>query len=193
MPRIKKGDKLSKEHADKVRAGLVIANKCLKKKYGDKMPWLSGTVFETGPPCKVSPDELLTGAMTYFQSCLDNPIVTNRMLADGTVAKLEKPRVFTWTGLSVAIGMSARYLTDAKTRGIGVYNKEEYADILEWIGNIITTQQLEYAAVGEFNAAVATRLAGLVEKQEVKQDVTTSTVIEVVDEDTKDEIGKIIN
>lgn len=89
---------------------------------------------------------------------------------------------FTLTGLCLFLGVNTKYFTE--------FEKDctkDFSEVIMYIREVIYTQKFEGAAVGAYNANIISRDLGLVDKK----DITEKTVVDLTDEQLKNEIEAI--
>ena len=118
------------------------------------------------PPKFETPKDLWDEVVCYFQSCDENPIVVQETCKTdkGVNTKTLSHQVpYTWEGLYCYLQVC----------NLNHYKeKEEFSSILTHIGNLIRNQKFTGAAVGIFNQNIIARDLGLVDKKEVKGEMS---------------------
>lgn len=131
---------------------------------------LSPRRFET-------PSDLWDAAVKYFEWATTNPLkaqhATKMKVGDGMEEieyyNLSKKRYMSKTSLCLFLGIDRRNY--ARTYESGEYGKA-YKTVCEAIEAIILDDKMSGAAAGLYNANIVARDIGLVDKQEVKQELT---------------------
>lgn len=117
-------------------------------------------------PKSLTPQELLDGAIAYFQWVDANPLLRNEVIKSGDQigrqVSAEIGRPYTVGGLCMYLGISEQTFLNY-SEAIGY---QEYFEVSAAIRQAIKTQKFEGAAVGIFNPAIIARDLGLVDKQE---------------------------
>lgn len=127
---------------------------------------------------KNNPGELLKQACEYFEDCDNRP--WNRTDFKGKdVERVEIPTQtpYTYSGLQAWLGRGKSYISDL--RGVikdKIEDFQELNEVIDFICNVIDSQQLEGSMVGAYNAQIVSRLQGLTEKIEEKSEQTVKTV-----------------
>lgn len=110
-------------------------------------------------------------ARDYFKWCDENPrykteVIKHKMEWDTVEIELKRP--YTMSGLCMHIGVAQAYfrahkaylaeLMEAKTM---TGDHARVLGVMEWIEQIVFTDQIEGAATGQYNANLVSRLNGL--------------------------------
>lgn len=112
-----------------------------------------------------TPKLMLEAACEYFQSCIDNPLITTEWkVVDKELVnvKTEHTPPFTWIGLCIFLDCGEAYFREFQR------NKDrctpDFMTVIEKIRHIIYTQKFEGASVGKYNANIISRELGLADK-----------------------------
>lgn len=128
-----------------------------------------------------SPELLLQAAYEYFKWCDDNPWMKVEQLKKPfqkmvgkkkvwvTIAELPTQRPYTLSGFGLYCEASEKYLQEFERSLQGKTDKEsqDFLAVITHIRETISTQQLEGATVGAFNANIIARKLGLTEKKDI--------------------------
>lgn len=140
-------------------------------------------------------------AIKYFDWCDRHPwLKTELVKYKGDFEEAEVPlgRPYTVDGLTVYLGVAHSYFRSAKGN---IIDKRERArataedldvlDAIEWIEQVVRTQQVEGAAVGVFNTNLVARLNGIADN--VNQNSTGEAVLRVTvrDQATADNLDAL--
>jgi predicted ribonuclease toxin of YeeF-YezG toxin-antitoxin module len=115
------------------------------------------------------PDKLWELFVQFMQWIEENPYTVKDWVGkDGDQVLREKQRPLTFIGFKkwLAINQVTSNLSDYETNKNGAYS--EYSNIITRIKEICHGEIIEGAAAGMYNANIAARVTGLVEKQEQK-------------------------
>lgn len=125
-------------------------------------PWDKLLTYKDGRYFTV-PEQLLEAAANYFQYANDHPREQEVLIKtkEGAVYEIErKPRIFSWRGFAVYLGISQTTLNNYR-------NNPDFEEAIERIRDIIDNEKYEGAAVGTYNATIIARDLGLAEKTEL--------------------------
>ena len=132
-----------------------------------------------------TPAQLYEGAMSYFKSVSNNPIVSKQIITGGQkagdIVPLDKPRMPTLKGMCLHLGANSNYLNHLVDQIEGKEDElsKQYSIILTCIKDTIEVNWFENAAVREYDAVFISKLSGLTDKVEhsgeVKNTVTSIT------------------
>jgi hypothetical protein len=140
-------------------------------------------------------------AIKYFDWCDRHPWLKSELVkykGDYEEAEVPLGRPYTMDGLTVYLGVSGGYFRAAKSnivdkRERGRANAEDLdvLDAIEWIEQVVRTQQVEGAAVGVFNTNLVARLNGIADN--VNQNNTGDAVLRVTvrDQETADNLDAL--
>lgn len=120
------------------------------------------------PPAFSSPDEMWGRALEYFQYCKDNPPLEAKAFnyqGETTITPVPKMRAMTQAGLCVFLNIGVSTWHDYK-------NKPEYSEVTKAVEEIMFEQKFHGAAAGLLNQNIIARDLGLVDRQEVKHQLT---------------------
>ena len=81
--------------------------------------------------------------------------------------KIPTASPFTLTGLCIFLGVNTKYFTEFESN-LDLKNKvdKDFSEVITHVREIITTQQMEGAMVGTYNANIVARKLGLSDKKE---------------------------
>lgn len=116
-----------------------------------------------------SPEKLWDLFVLFMKWIEENPYTVKDWVGkDGDEVYREKQRPLTFIGFKkwLAINQITSNLSDYETNKNGAY--DEYSNIITRIKEICHGEIIEGAAAGMYNANIAARVTGLVEKQEQK-------------------------
>lgn len=142
---------------------------------------------------------LITQAQAFFQWCDENPryrteIVKHKMMWDTIDIELKRP--YTLSGLCMHLGVSQGYLRQTKADLAERYEAgnitEDQLQVLaaiEWIYQIVFTDQIEGAATGQYNANIISRLNGLADTVNTNANPDPVLRITVRDAETADNLN----
>jgi len=119
-----------------------------------------------------SPELLWEAACEYFQWCDENPLLETKGFAfQGVVTKEEFPklRAYTITGLCLYLDCSDAYLRQFKSTA-----SDDFSTVIERIEKTIYDQKFTGAAADMLNANIIARDLGLMDKREVKGELTVN-------------------
>lgn len=153
---------------------------------------------QDGRPRKFTADELLQGAMNYFEHCNNNPIQVSEIIKGGNNAGKLTTRpvkqMFMIEGLCVYLGINTKYLAQMLDNIKDRTDEESVrlTNVIKYIHDCIRLQRVTLAAANELNPLIVSRIEGLKDSiehsGEVKQTYTSiifqSRTIE--DQDCKD-------
>lgn len=129
------------------------------------------------------PSVLRDEACLYFDWCdrhpwLKSELVKYRGMADEAEVPLGRP--YSMDGFTCYLGVSGSYFRSAKgnikekiERGTATAVELYLLDTIEWVEQVVRTQQIEGAAVGVFNAGLVARINGIADNT----NVNTSTPV----------------
>lgn len=113
-----------------------------------------------------SPEELLIDCEEYIETTSGRKWVKKDWVGkDAVEVERETDTPFTMTGLYVHLEIDRQTWENYSKR-------PEFFAVCTRVENIITTQKVEGAAVGAYNANIVSRLEGLADKKEVDKKVT---------------------
>ena len=131
--------------------------------------------------------------MKYFEWCDDNELKRSEVVkykGGSSLCDVPLKRIYTLHGLSLFIGTTKNYITnrekDLKEKidaDRATDAEHDVYDVIQWIREVVSNQQIEGAAAGLFHAAVVCRMQGLTEKVQVDSN-HPSIKISVTDNDT---------
>lgn len=110
-------------------------------------------------------------AQAFFQWCDENPrykteIIKHKLSWDTVDVELKRP--YTLSGLCMYLGVSQGYFRQRKAdlmerfeAGRLTPNEAQVLCAMEWVNQIVFTDQIEGAASGQYNANIIARLNGL--------------------------------
>lgn len=136
---------------------------------------------------------LVEHARDFFKWCDDNPrykteVIKHKMEWDTVEIELRRP--YTLSGLCMYLGVSQGYLravkVDLNERMEGGTITEDQLQILaaiEWIEQIVFTDQIEGAATGQYNANIISRLNGLADN--INNSTLADPVLRIVARDAE--------
>lgn len=116
-------------------------------------------------------DVLVQLAKDFFEWCDRTPrykteVIKHKMEWDTVEIELQRP--YTLSGLCVSIGVSQSYFRQYKTdlrekleAGTLSHDDARVLSAIEWIEQIVYTDQIEGAATGQYNANIIARLNGM--------------------------------
>jgi len=135
------------------------------------------------PPKEYSPEELWKIAYDYFLYCVENPIIGTEIHGkDPIEMEVQKPRIATMQGLM--------NYADMKTSTYFTYKKDpDYEHCIGKIENYIFDNTITLAASNEISPSIATRMLGLADKKEVKNETASRVVLYTPDNGRSREIG----
>lgn len=124
-----------------------------------------------------TPSELWDKAVKYFEWCARTPLLeqhaTKMKVGDGVEEieyyNMDKKRYMSKTSLCLFLGMDRRNF--ARKYESGEYG-QAYKEVCEAISAVILDDQMTGAAAGLYNPMIVARHVGLIDKQEVKQELT---------------------
>ncbi len=128
-------------------------------------------------PIDLTEKGLWEGAVSYFRWCKENPKLIKRTLVSGKEAgkkveeELERP--YTIKGLCFHCGITEEYLYDIKNlkdKTNGFYL------VAQQIINLIHTQNVEGAMIGQFNAPMTAKLLNMDTEEKSSTPVTVTIV-----------------
>lgn len=114
---------------------------------------------------------LIEAAKEYFEWCDNNPryqtqIVKHKLQWDTIDVELKRP--YTMSGLCMYLGVANSYFRTMKAELAERYEAGRISEdelqvyaAMEWIEQIVFTDQIEGAATGQYSAVIMTRLNGL--------------------------------
>jgi len=137
-----------------------------------------------------SPEQMWQVACAYFDWCDKNPLYITeqkKKVDKGTILtdskgnqsfipaeeliEIPKKRMYTKSGFCVFAGVASNYLRlmgyEDRDNG-GLSGNEEWMTCLDMIINVIQSQNIEGAAVGQFNSSIVMSILGLTQKVEEK-------------------------
>lgn len=136
---------------------------------------------------------LVSEARAFFEWCENNPrykteIIKHKMEWDTVEIELKRP--YTLSGLCMHLGVSQSYFRQTKSDlrerieagTIQPYQAHVLAAI-EWVEQIIFTDQVEGAACGQYNANIIARLNGL--SDTINSAAVADPILRVVTRDTE--------
>lgn len=147
-------------------------------------------------------DILVQHAKDFFEWCDLNPrykteIIKHKMEWDTVEIELRRP--YTMSGLCMYIGVSQSYFRqykadlheklEAKTIS---HDDMRVLNVIEWIEQIVYTDQIEGAATGQYNANIIARLNGLSENVNNTNTVDPVLRITTRDAETADNLNSLI-
>ena len=144
---------------------------------------------------------LLEEAHKYFDWCDRHPkekveLVKYKGSYEEAYVPLERP--YSMGGLTSYLGVTDSYFRTAKSRLRDKIDAErateaevELLEAIEWIEQVIRTQQIEGATVGLFTPSIIARINGLVEKKDITTSGAPVIRIGVRDKETEDDIGEL--
>lgn len=121
-----------------------------------------------GRPKRITPEELYTEAIEYFEWCEDNPLPEQKIFhAQGIVTKdtIFHKRPYTYNGLYLYTGLNSSTYHEYKSYS-------DYSDVIKFIDDSIRENKYIGAAAGYFNANIIARDLGLRDSQDVDQKVS---------------------
>ena len=124
--------------------------------------------WKVGADPAYTPEGLWVKAIEYFEWADNNPY-TSKAASAGKSVGVSKRRPYT-------LGAFCIYANICENTFRNYRENEAYMQVTTRIDQIIYTQKFEGAMIGEFNPNIVARDLGLVEKQEVKQDNTITTI-----------------
>lgn len=136
-----------------------------------------------------SPALLLQAAFEYFAWCDKHPLLKYEAVKSGAdcgrILEIPLRRPYSFSGFCVYIGCSESTLEQAKLK-----NKEDIAETIVRIEDIIRTQLFEGAAVGNFSASIVAKYMGRDNTDSKDEDVESQSAwhIEVLDEKAKENL-----
>jgi len=152
-----------------------------------------------GRPNIYTPEELVTEVNKYFKWCNDNPVIKQDFVKSGQNAgkkvSIEIDTPYTLEGLCIFLKVSTQYLRDLKAaikHNTNEKLKEEfskYSLVLKYIYNRVSAQRLQGGMTGLYNPLIVSRLEGLSDKQEVKQETNANISVNVTDPKLKDKLN----
>ena len=130
-----------------------------------------------------TPEIMKDAADEYFQHQSQQQWVkTDFRGKESQMVEIPTSSPFTLTGLCIFLGVNTVYFNQFEKEC-----SEDFSKVIMYIREVIYTQKFEGAAVGAYNANIIARDLGLVDKK----DVTEKTVVELTDEQLKNEIEAI--
>lgn len=115
------------------------------------------------------PDVLLQSAYEYFRWNANNPWQKAEAIKSGefagTIMHIPTERPLTIEGLTQFLGVNRKYFDDFEKTC-----SQDFSAIITHIREIISRQKIEGAMVGSFNPTIVSRIEGLVDKSEVKNE-----------------------
>lgn len=152
-----------------------------------------------------TPELMWEAACEYFQHVLDNPIMkveqtkgqlkgvlddlTGETAPVNNLTYIPATAPFTMARLCLYLDCSVQYFSEFK-RTLKPADKD-FAVVIARIEQIIYTQKFEGAAIGAYNANLIAQELGLHKHLDIEMNVNTE--ITVVDQQTKDNLNKLIN
>lgn len=124
-----------------------------------------------------SPDELWDEACEYFDSVLDNPIITMQNLGTKNVNEVELIRPFTKDGLCIFLDIDDSTFNRYRDEVQG------FSEVTRKIERIIRNQKFEGATVGIFNHNIIARDLGLKDVTQQELSITPISKIEIIHTD----------
>lgn len=124
------------------------------------------------------PETLLNQAKEYFKWCDENPLYKNEMIRGGDLAgeiiPIPTMRPYTIYGLTMFLGVNKGYFDDFERglRGKSDEISKGFSVVITYIREVIYHQKYDGAVIGVFNASLIAKDLGLVEKTEVKTEVS---------------------
>lgn len=168
----------------------------IKKIMGmDAAEWMAKISPKTKDlPLRWQPKIFVERFIEYLYWCEKNPIKKTKVLNDGTIVDYEAPRAPLKKGFEAYVGRPELIKATKNTKNYkSGPQAEEYQAVIGWIQNILFEQKFTGAAVGVYNASLISKELGLVERQEIEQNSVSNTTIEVIDNDTKAELDKLMD
>lgn len=152
-----------------------------------------------------TPELMWEAAKEYFEYCIETPWVkyeqsktpikpmlddlTGEMIWPSQLVEIPTARPFTLMGLCLYLDCNTQYFAEFK-RNL-TPNDKDFSVVIARIEDIIRNQKFEGASVGVFNANIIARDLGLMDN--VNNNVTFNTEVNVKDEQTKANLNKLIN
>jgi hypothetical protein len=131
---------------------------------GDDQTWWKKKVGR--PRLYETPEELLSDCEDYLTETSNRKWIKKDWVGkDAIPVDRETDAPFTMTGLYVFLDIDPETWANYRKR-------EEFFGVCTRIERIITTQKVEGAAVGAYNANIVSRLEGLADRKEVEKKVT---------------------
>lgn len=126
-----------------------------------------------GRPPKYSPQELLEEFEKYIAEREANPIIVETVVEGGTTNQaaygkkrdLKKMHPLSIADFCIFLGCSRNWWNSLGK------NNEDFLGVKDRIENYLQTYQMKGAYVGMFNANIVSRQLGLVDKQEITENV----------------------
>lgn len=119
-----------------------------------------------------SPAFFLELALGYFGWVDNNPWKIKTALKSGdsagTVMDVPTQRPYTIAGLCIHLGITTQTFRNYEKNSA----YEEFFAVFRFIKDLISNNQLEGAVVGAYNANIIARTLGLVDKQDIKAEIT---------------------
>ncbi len=160
-------------------------------------------IFET-------PEELINACNEYFEWCLNTPLYEAQIVKGNRIeqseipttnekGKTEKVKSKTTIPYDIANVPKMRPFTlqglcnfiDISVEGFKLYEeREDFIGVTTRVRQIIENHQFEGASAGMLNANIIARKLGLADKQEVKADVTNTSI--EIDEEKLKQIEQIL-
>jgi len=130
---------------------------------------------------------MLETAFEYFQWCDKHPWYKHEAIksgeSSGKTVRVPTQRPYSLSGLMLYFGASEAYFRTFKLTN----TNEDFLSVIARIEEIISTQQLDGALVGAFNANIVSRKLGLVDKQDISSGGEPINVTIVRNKDDDDE------
>lgn len=146
---------------------------------------------------------LLAHAQAYFRWCEDNPrykteVVRHKMQWETIEIALKRP--YTLSGLCMYLGVAQSYLRQTRSDLLEMLEagridepRVQVLAAIEWINQMVFTDQIEGAATGQYNANIVARLNGLADN--VNNANLPDPVLRVVtrDAETTDNLNLLVS
>lgn len=139
---------------------------------------------QNGRPRKFTADQLLQGAMNYFEHCNNNPIQVSEIIKGGNNAGKLTTRpvkqMFMIEGLCVYLGINTKYLAQMldNIKDRTDEESDRLTNVIKYIHDCIRLQRVTLAAANELNPLIVSRIEGLKDSVEHSGEVkNTNTII----------------
>lgn len=140
---------------------------------------LRNRIGRTQPIFKNSED-LLRAALAYFDYVMDTPIISIKPMASGGgIDLVEVPlrKAFTIQGLCVHAGITRMSWYNWRNTKGDQY-RPDLAEAIASIEDLMQDDSLTGSQAGIYNANIVSRLLGLIDKSEIKQEIVDKDVTE---------------